>query len=290
MSPERLDPVQFGIRDGRPTKESDCYALGMVILEVLSGKVPFTRDCHEFMVMSKVLEGERPGRPQGAEGIWFTDDLWVTLQACWSHQPTGRPTVEAVFECLTRAPMTLLTDFGVINQGHNEEAKTPFTDYSPTTNVDPLKMVIEQQLIPFIISMAKLAEQSSNRGPQFTLVEAENLVDALDMVRSRSMDFHTARLIAGDQVLSSNATNADMRNQCFKILRQVSLAHGILPKSYRPSKVTLSDTIPYASGGFADIWKGQLDGQQVCIKAFRTQAAANLDKIERVRSRVLNTG
>ena len=37
MSPEFLDPERFGIlgsEGGRPTRESDCYALGMVIYEV----------------------------------------------------------------------------------------------------------------------------------------------------------------------------------------------------------------------------------------------------------------
>ena len=34
MSPELLDPDQFGITDSRPTKQSDCYALGMVVYEV----------------------------------------------------------------------------------------------------------------------------------------------------------------------------------------------------------------------------------------------------------------
>ena len=36
MSPEFLDPERFGIlgSEGRPTRESDCYALGMVIYEV----------------------------------------------------------------------------------------------------------------------------------------------------------------------------------------------------------------------------------------------------------------
>ena len=32
-SPELLDPPRFA-SDGRPTRESDCYALGMVIYEV----------------------------------------------------------------------------------------------------------------------------------------------------------------------------------------------------------------------------------------------------------------
>ena len=34
MSPELLDPSGLDDRDPRPTKESDCYALGMVIYEV----------------------------------------------------------------------------------------------------------------------------------------------------------------------------------------------------------------------------------------------------------------
>ena len=37
MSPELLDPERFGIpesQDNRPTRQSDCYALGMVIYEV----------------------------------------------------------------------------------------------------------------------------------------------------------------------------------------------------------------------------------------------------------------
>jgi len=33
MSPELLDPTYFGSK-GRPTCESDCYALGMVVYEV----------------------------------------------------------------------------------------------------------------------------------------------------------------------------------------------------------------------------------------------------------------
>ena len=101
MSPELLDPDQFSVKDSRPTKESDCYALGMVIYEVLSGQAPFT-PYKDFIVMRKVLEGERPGRPEGAEGMWFTDDLWGTLNLCWATQPESRPSIEVVLACLER--------------------------------------------------------------------------------------------------------------------------------------------------------------------------------------------
>jgi len=105
MSPELLDPDQFGSENSRRTKESDCYALGMVIFEVLSGQVPFPR-YGGLIVMRKVIEDERPGRPQGPEEVWFTDGLWETMRQCWSPQPKDRPAVESVLECLERVSGT----------------------------------------------------------------------------------------------------------------------------------------------------------------------------------------
>jgi hypothetical protein len=101
MGPELLDPTRFGFEDSRPTKESDCYALGMVILEVLSGQDPFAHDS-AIIVMGKVLNGERPERPKEA---WFTNDIWGTLGQCWSSQPETRPTIGAVLQCLERVSL-----------------------------------------------------------------------------------------------------------------------------------------------------------------------------------------
>ena len=102
MSPELLHPQEFGFEQSRPTKRSDCYALGMVVLEVLSDEAPFARD-NSFIVMRKVMEGERPERPERA---WFSDNLWRTLEKCWSPQPKDRPAVEAVLECLDQVSKT----------------------------------------------------------------------------------------------------------------------------------------------------------------------------------------
>ena len=104
MSPELLDPDQFGLGNGRPTKDSDCYALGMVILEVLSGKPPFP-NYGSLVVMKKITEGERPGRPQGREEIWFTSNLWEILEQCWSPHPESRPTINTILQCLEQGSM-----------------------------------------------------------------------------------------------------------------------------------------------------------------------------------------
>ena len=47
MSPELLDPQKFNAPDPRPTKESDRFALGMVIYEVCAHKVLLLRRAHD---------------------------------------------------------------------------------------------------------------------------------------------------------------------------------------------------------------------------------------------------
>ena len=95
MSPELLDPDEFGLKEGRPTKESDCYALGMVVYEVLSGQTPFA-PCKGPAMIRKILAGERPRRPQGSEGKLFTDNIWRVLGFCWKPRPRDRISAEDV--------------------------------------------------------------------------------------------------------------------------------------------------------------------------------------------------
>ncbi|KAF9781558.1 kinase-like domain-containing protein [Thelephora terrestris] len=105
MSPELFHPERFGLDHSRPTIESDCYALGMLIYEVLSGQVPFPR-CNNYVVIRKVLDGERPARPEGAKEVWFTNDLWRTLALCWETQARNRPSIGDVLEFLEQAAGT----------------------------------------------------------------------------------------------------------------------------------------------------------------------------------------
>ena len=93
MSPELLHPERFGLEDSRPTVESDCYALGMVVYEILTGRPPFPLGS---IVIRKVLDGERPVRPQGPEGNLITDGIWSVMESCWKPQSGDRPCIEAV--------------------------------------------------------------------------------------------------------------------------------------------------------------------------------------------------
>lgn len=102
MSPELVDPTEPGQLRVRPTRESDCYAFGMVVYEVLSGQAPFAR-YSGFIVTRVVLEGGRPDKPEGVPGGWFPDTIWELLGCCWEHQPANRPNLNAVLLCLQDA-------------------------------------------------------------------------------------------------------------------------------------------------------------------------------------------
>ena len=94
MSPELIDPQQFGLERCRPTESSDCYALGMVIYETISGNLPFHEDT-DLMVFAKVLKGKHPPRGPG-----FAKGLWKMLERCWESQPSSRPSIGEVLQCL----------------------------------------------------------------------------------------------------------------------------------------------------------------------------------------------
>ena len=94
MSPELIFPQRYGLKKSDPTKFSDCYALGMVIYETISGDLPF-HEHTDLIVFVKLMEGERPTRR-----ATFPGRLWNMLETCWTSQPNTRPSVLDVLQCL----------------------------------------------------------------------------------------------------------------------------------------------------------------------------------------------
>ncbi|CAE6510949.1 unnamed protein product [Rhizoctonia solani] len=74
------------------TAEGDVYALGMTILEVITGVVPYA-EIGEQAVFGKVMTKSHPSRPELdlPEGIEHADSLWSLLKQCWASEPHNRP-------------------------------------------------------------------------------------------------------------------------------------------------------------------------------------------------------
>ena len=101
INPE-LSPEEYDISELHPTKESDCYALGMVVYEILSGSPPFGR--RSPAIHRTVLERKRPRRPEGDAAKLFTDTIWTVVERCWAERPTERPSARDVLWCLGGDP------------------------------------------------------------------------------------------------------------------------------------------------------------------------------------------
>ncbi|CUA71653.1 hypothetical protein RSOLAG22IIIB_04698 [Rhizoctonia solani] len=84
------------------TIKSDIYALGMTILQILTGKLPYADDS-DMRVLANVFRKVPPPRPRfdcivGSE--YIKAKLWRLLLRCWKHNPNSRPTATQVKQVL----------------------------------------------------------------------------------------------------------------------------------------------------------------------------------------------
>lgn len=87
---------------GKNSQAADVYALGMTILEVITGQVPFAgmKQAHimRFVTSGKICERPEEFIPsQSPQG----DLLWSILLKCWEFEPSERPSAEVVLNELS---------------------------------------------------------------------------------------------------------------------------------------------------------------------------------------------
>ncbi|KAF9779311.1 CNH domain-containing protein [Thelephora terrestris] len=74
------------------TREADVFAFGMVVIEVFTGRHPFS-EFTPLVAVSKIIAGERPDRPQEPGLI---DLVWNMTLHCWTQDPAQRPIMASV--------------------------------------------------------------------------------------------------------------------------------------------------------------------------------------------------
>lgn len=104
-----MAPELFTVDDARHTKESDVWAFGCVVFEVLSGKVPYHEKRNDRTVIIAIAHGEHPSKPARLSDVsWIDAKLWTMMLDCWKKNPDDRPPVASLLTRLRhyRAQLT----------------------------------------------------------------------------------------------------------------------------------------------------------------------------------------
>ncbi|KAH7340113.1 kinase-like domain-containing protein [Rhizoctonia solani] len=75
------------------TFEGDIYALGMTILETMTGEVPYFETVNESALVLRIARQESLIRPEAKipPNDTRADMLWALMTSCWSYNPDTRP-------------------------------------------------------------------------------------------------------------------------------------------------------------------------------------------------------
>mmetsp|Transcript_17974 Transcript_17974/g.51063 ORF Transcript_17974/g.51063 Transcript_17974/m.51063 type:complete len:392 (-) Transcript_17974:202-1377(-) len=93
MAPEVLTSNSYA-------ESADVYSCGLLLYEVLSGKVPFA-GLNAMRVVQAVTTGQRPA-PRDINGpSAIIEALEAVLGACWAQEPLHRPSASYLAQCIT---------------------------------------------------------------------------------------------------------------------------------------------------------------------------------------------
>ncbi|KLO18710.1 kinase-like protein [Schizopora paradoxa] len=70
----------------------DIWSFGSTMLEILSGKLPYSHRKNDIQVFFEVSRGIRPHR----DGTEIPHEIWSFISSCWSDTPAQRPTATEV--------------------------------------------------------------------------------------------------------------------------------------------------------------------------------------------------
>ncbi|KAF9789395.1 kinase-like domain-containing protein [Thelephora terrestris] len=89
-----------GVEKIRFTKESDIYSLSMVIVELVTGKIPFPNVQREDTVTHRVSKGERPSKPKDFPVPGASEEVWGVAEKCWHKKADKRLEIAQVYKHL----------------------------------------------------------------------------------------------------------------------------------------------------------------------------------------------
>ncbi|KZP22995.1 kinase-like protein, partial [Athelia psychrophila] len=96
---DMLSSETTAILDPIITKKTDIYAFTMVVMEILTSKLPFFYIRQEHVVVILTQDGKRPDRVRCLP-THFADEIWQLMEDCWHRDPQARPEMDAAISRL----------------------------------------------------------------------------------------------------------------------------------------------------------------------------------------------
>ncbi|QRV90160.1 Tyrosine kinase catalytic domain protein [Ceratobasidium sp. AG-Ba] len=104
-TPQWTAPELMDGRQNTNTLEADIYSLGMTILEIITGKIPYSEKTNVHAIyVAKVVTKDIPLRPEDViPSNQYGNSVWSLLKSCWLYEPEMRPKASQVAEDMKKA-------------------------------------------------------------------------------------------------------------------------------------------------------------------------------------------
>ncbi|KAJ8453837.1 hypothetical protein ONZ45_g19546 [Pleurotus djamor] len=86
-----------------PSSKSDIFSFGRIMLQVLTGNIPYYYVKADAQVLMELVKGVQPRRPSD---VSMTNTRWNCICACWETSPSARPTSKEIGEFLKNPLLT----------------------------------------------------------------------------------------------------------------------------------------------------------------------------------------
>ncbi|KAF9065110.1 kinase-like domain-containing protein [Rhodocollybia butyracea] len=102
LAPEFINPPSYTVAGAGMLIPRDIYAFGCTVVEILTGKPPFSHLSQDITVAMKVLGGERPLLPAQAIPLESAfESMHSMLEQCWSEKNSDRPSAQRILDLIT---------------------------------------------------------------------------------------------------------------------------------------------------------------------------------------------
>ena len=211
---------------------------------MLTGAPPFANREKQELACRVGLSDERPSRLSDSESLGITNKIWNLLEMCWAKDATSRPTINYVMRCLKGAVKHWTAD--------------------PAT---------------FLAVSLKAGVQE---GMNMDHESAQKFADEFDKVCYRV----NVELV-GDSKLFPQALNfvgvSSKTEKYLRRLQQLCGVSGVLPQSFALNGGLESiESIPFARGGFLNVYKATCNGKVVVVKALRIDVLGDEQRVRMV--------